>query len=117
MGVDVSTQKEREPMAARPWEVITRSEEFQTIADNALEGLGPVLASWEALAKSEEFKVFLETAVLSLEPIIGAWGELAQSPEFKALVANGGRSADGRQSCHVDLHVARAQGPQTQIRA
>ena len=89
MGVDVSTQKERERMAVRPWEVITGSEEFQAIADNALEGLGPVLASWEALAKSEEFKVFLETAVLSLEPIIGAWGELAQSPEFKALAANG----------------------------
>ena len=89
MGVDVSTQNERERMAVRPWEVITRSEEFQAIADNALEGLGPVLASWEALAESEEFKVFLETAVLSLEPIIGAWGELAQSPEFKALVANG----------------------------
>ena len=89
MGVDASTQKVREQMAVRPWEVITRSEEFQAIADNALEGLGPILASWEALAKSEEFKVFLETAVLSLEPIIGAWGELAQSPEFKALAANG----------------------------
>ncbi len=89
MGVDVSTQNERERMAVRPWEAITGSEEFQAIADNALEGLGPILASWEALAKSEEFKVFLETAVLSLEPIIGAWGELAQSPEFKALAANG----------------------------
>src|SRR5437867_28927 len=74
MGVDVSTQKERERMAVRPWEVITRSEEFQAIAHNALERLGPVLASWEALAKSEEFKVFLETAVLSLEPIIGGLG-------------------------------------------
>ena len=116
MGVDVSTQKERERMAARPWEVITRSEEFQTIADNALEGLGPVLASWEALAKSEEFKVFLQTAVLSLEPIIGAWGELAQSPEFQGPgCERGGRSADGRQSCHVDLHVARTQRPQRRL--
>jgi len=43
MGVDVSTQNERERMAVRPWEAITGSEEFQAIADNALEGLGPIL--------------------------------------------------------------------------
>jgi len=89
MGVDVSTQKERERMAVRPWEAITRSEELQAIADSALEGLGPVLASWEALAKTEEFKIFLETAVSSMKPMIGAWGDVAESAEFKALAADG----------------------------
>ena len=116
MGVDVSTQKERERMAVRPWEVITGSEEFQAIADNALEGLGPVLASWDALAESEEFKVSLETAVLSLEPFIGAWGGARSVPGVQGPgCERGGRSADSRQSCDVDLHVARAQGPQRRL--
>lgn len=84
MGVDV-----------KPWEVITRSEGFQAIADSALEGLAPVVASWEALAESDEFRLFLETAVSGMKPIAETWGDVAASPEFKALVAAGLEGAQG----------------------
>jgi len=94
MGVDVSTQTEHEGMAVRPWEAISRSEEFQAIVDSALERLGPVVASWKALAKTEEFRIFLETALSGMKPTVETWGDVAASPEFKALV---GKGLDGAQ--------------------
>jgi len=76
MRVDVSTQTEREGMAVRPSEVVTRSEEFQAIADSALEGLGPVVASWEALAKTEEFRISPRPALSGMKPTLETWGDV-----------------------------------------
>ena len=65
MGVDVSTQRERERMAVRPREVITGSEEFKVFLQTAV--LKNLRGDWLSLGRDVTLRVLKE-----------AWGPMVQ---------------------------------------